>query len=45
MTDADIKRLAQEAGMWGVKAWWEQEIPRLRKFLELVEVEKKKGGE
>jgi hypothetical protein len=43
LTDDDIKRLAKQSGMWGVEGWWKQEIPRLRKFLELVEAEK--GGE
>jgi hypothetical protein len=44
ITDEDIRRLAKQAGMWGVEDWWQQEIPRLRRFLELVEAEKRMEG-
>jgi hypothetical protein len=40
LTDDDIKRLAREAGMWGVEEWWKDQIPRLKKFLELVDKER-----
>ena len=41
LTDDDIKRLAKAAGILDFEEWWQPEIPRLRKFLELVEAEKK----
>ena len=44
ITDDDIKRLAKQAGILDFEEWWQPEIPRLRRFLELVEAEKK-GGE
>ena len=37
LTDDQIRDLAKQAGWWSVyEGWWEQEIPRLRKFLELA---------
>lgn len=35
-TDEQIKEMGESAGMWGVPAWWKQEIPRLRSFLEIA---------
>ena len=45
LTDDQIRNLAKQAGWWSTyEAWWEQEIPRLRKFLELA-LKEMKGGD
>jgi len=36
-TDEEIMKLAKDAGLWGVEMWWWDDIiPKLRKFLELA---------
>ena len=34
LSDEQIKAFAENAGFWGVKIWWMDNIPRFRAFLE-----------
>ena len=44
MTDEEIRRLAKEAGFWGVDGWWDDAIPRFRKMMELAKNEEAPPG-
>ena len=44
LSDERIRELAEQAGFWSVSdGWWEQTIPMLRKFSELVKYEEAYG--